>query len=546
MSVGYVDSPAPEDLETGAHGHLASAGQPISDAVANTSPAPPSLRKMNGKVMDDIGTLSPQRLRPPVFESLESLEVLTAGQPGERSRGTERWAVLRRLLAVADLFAGIGAGVVAALVAGLPIANAVLLAGLVALLWPALAFASGLYSSDDLRSWVSGIPEIPRLLTASLVFSWPLVGAAVVLGAAHPAVAALVSAPTVALLSGAGRAAARSVAHRSAALQQRTLIVGSGVVAGHLTQKLVASSHYGLIPIGLVDDDVHELGMADLPHLGRLDDLVDILRDHSVDRVIIAFSRASHEQLLKSIRACRDNRIAVDIVPRLFEFMGGARALDQIGGLPLLSIGAPQLTRASRSAKRGLDIVGSSLALIAVAPLFALIALAIKAESQGPVFFPQPRAGRGHRTIRVLKFRSMYRDADLRKVEYAGDNDHDDGLMFKIKEDPRITRVGALLRTLSLDELPQLYNVLRGDMSLVGPRPLIFEETAALELDWHERRLDLRPGMTGLWQISGRSNIPFDEMVRFDYQYVTGWSLARDAEILLATLPAVVSRRGAY
>jgi lipopolysaccharide/colanic/teichoic acid biosynthesis glycosyltransferase len=167
-------------------------------------------------------------------------------------------------------------------------------------------------------------------------------------------------------------------------------------------------------------------------------------------------------------------------------------------------------------------------------------------ESPGPVLFRQRRAGRDRKTIRVFKFRSMYRDADLRKADYVADNSHGDGLMFKIKEDPRITGVGAVLRTLSLDELPQLFNVLRGDMSLVGPRPLIFAETAGLEQDWHERRLDLRPGMTGLWQISGRSNIPFHEMVRFDYQYVAGWSLARDAEILLATLPAVLSRRGAY
>ncbi len=181
-----------------------------------------------------------------------------------------------------------------------------------------------------------------------------------------------------------------------------------------------------------------------------------------------------------------------------------------------------------------------------LAPLFAALAVAIKIESPGPVFFRQRRSGRNRRTIEVLKFRSMYRDADQRKLEYAKDNDLDDGVMFKIKDDPRITRVGAILRTLSLDELPQLLNVLRGDMSLVGPRPLIYEETAAFEHDWHERRLDLRPGMTGLWQISGRSQIPFHEMVRFDYQYVAGWSLARDVEILLATVPAVLSRRGAY
>ena len=494
-----------------------------------------------GRVMEDAGTIS--RVPPSDFEALEVLE---AGHAGEPSRGAERWAVLRRLLALGDVFAGLGAGTFAALVAGVPAANAVVLVACAALLWPALAFACGLYSGEDLRSWVSGISETPRLLTASLVFSWPLFGFAMAVGATHPATAGLLSVPAVAALSGLGRAGARWLAHRTKSLRQRTLIVGSGVVAGQVAHKLASSSHYGLIPIGIVDDDVHELGMPELSHLGRLDDLVDILREQAVDRVIIAFSRATHEQLLESIRACRDRRIAVDIVPRLFEFIGGAGALDQIGGLPLLSIGAPQLTHTSRVAKRALDIVGSGLALIVLSPLFTLIALAIKLESPGPVLFRQPRAGRDRKTIRVFKFRSMYRDADLRKADYVADNSHGDGLMFKIKEDPRITGVGAVLRTLSLDELPQLFNVLRGDMSLVGPRPLIFAETAGLEQDWHERRLDLRPGMTGLWQISGRSNIPFHEMVRFDYQYVAGWSLARDAEILLATLPAVLSRRGAY
>jgi exopolysaccharide biosynthesis polyprenyl glycosylphosphotransferase len=496
-----------------------------------------------GRVMEDAGTIYRERLRAPVFEGLEVLE---AGDAGERSRGAERWVVLRRLLALADLLAGLAVGAIAALVAGLPLVPGLALAGAAALLWPALAFAIGLYSSDDLRSWVSGIAETPRLLTAALIFSWPLFGVALVLGAAHPTRSALLSVLAIALLSGLARAAARAIAHRTTALQQRTLIVGSGVVAGQLAHKISTSSQYGLIPVGLVDDDFHELGMPDLPHLGRLDDLVDVLREQAVDRVIIAFSRANHEQLLGSIRACRDRRIAVDVVPRLFEFIGGARALDQIGGLPLISIGAPRLSQTSRLAKRALDIVVSAVALVALAPLFAVIALAIKLESPGPVLFPQPRAGRNRRPFKVLKFRSMYRDAEERKLEYAAANEHDDGLMFKIHRDPRITRVGAVLRTLSLDELPQLINVLRGDMSLVGPRPLIFEETDALEPGWHERRLDLRPGMTGLWQISGRSNVPFHEMVRYDYQYVAGWSLCRDAEILLATLPAVLSRRGAY
>jgi len=175
-----------------------------------------------------------------------------------------------------------------------------------------------------------------------------------------------------------------------------------------------------------------------------------------------------------------------------------------------------------------------------------VIAAAIKLESRGPVFFRQVRAGRGGNVFRVFKFRSMYADAEQRKVELHAVNDVSDGVMFKMHRDPRVTRTGRVLRRLSLDEVPQLFNVLRGEMSLVGPRPLILPESQALEEDWHERRLDLRPGLTGPWQVSGRSDIPFQEMVRFDYQYVAGWSLARDIEILLATIPAVLSGRGAY
>jgi exopolysaccharide biosynthesis polyprenyl glycosylphosphotransferase len=228
----------------------------------------------------------------------------------------------------------------------------------------------------------------------------------------------------------------------------------------------------------------------------------------------------------------------VDVVPRLFEFLDGVRALDQVGGLPLLSIGTPHLTRSSKIAKRALDI-GVALALIlALLPLTALIAIAIKVESRGPVFFRQPRVGRRLTTFDMFKFRSMYANAALRL--------NDEGVMVKGRHDPRTTKVGRFLRRLSLDEMPQLVNVLRGEMSLVGPRPLVPEEAATLEESWHSRRFDLHPGMTGPWQIQGRSETPFQEMIRLDYQYVAGWSLARDIEILMATVPAVLAGRGAY
>jgi exopolysaccharide biosynthesis polyprenyl glycosylphosphotransferase len=349
-----------------------------------------------------------------------------------------------------------------------------------------------------------------------------------------------------AAFAGAARSVVRAGLHRAPDLRQRTLILGSGLVAGQVVEKLKGNTQFGLVPVGIVDDEVHDIGTPDLPWLGRFADLSTIIEQQEIDRVIIAFSRVSHEELLESIRACRDAGVAISVVPRLFEFLEGVRALDQVGGLPLLSIGAANLTTLSMAAKRMLDLTVSALAIAVLSPLMIAIAIAIKLESRGPVFFRQPRAGRGRSSFRLIKFRSMYSDADQRKDEVESLNEADDGVMFKIREDPRVTRVGRFLRRFSLDELPQLFNVLRGEMSLVGPRPLIFPETDALEEHWHLRRLELRPGLTGPWQIYGRSQSPFQEMVRFDYQYVAGWSLARDIEILFATLPAVISGRGAY
>jgi exopolysaccharide biosynthesis polyprenyl glycosylphosphotransferase len=414
------------------------------------------------------------------------------------------------------------------------------------LLWPLAAFSIGLYRTDQLASWASAVTEIPRAFVAVLLITWPLFGLASLLGLQQVVVVTFLTVAGIAVLSGIGRTVVRSGLHRAPDLRQRTLILGSGVVAGQVVKKLRNNGQFGLVPVGLVDDEIHDVGSPDLPWLGRFADLDTIIEAQGIDRVIIAFSRASHEELLQSIRACRDAGVTVDVVPRLFEFLDGVRALDQVGGLPLLSIGSPMLTSASIAAKRVLDAVGSFALIVLFSPLMIALALAIKLESRGPVFFRQPRAGRRNSSFLLIKFRSMYIDAEKRKAEMAELNEAGDGVMFKIREDPRVTRVGRFIRRFSLDELPQLFNVLKGEMSLVGPRPLIFPETAALEEDWHLRRLELRPGLTGPWQVYGRSQSPFQEMVRFDYQYVAGWSLARDIEILLATLPAVLSGRGAY
>jgi exopolysaccharide biosynthesis polyprenyl glycosylphosphotransferase len=354
----------------------------------------------------------------------------------------------------------------------------------------------------------------------------------------------LILIPTIVLLSSTLRAGVRAGLHRVEPLNQRAVIVGSGLVAGIIVEKLQAHRQFGLVAVGSVDDDPPEVSNLHLPRLGTLSDLPGVLRFHEIDRVIIAFSRSGHEQLLRCIRVCRDQGVVVDVVPRLFEFLDGARSLDYVGGLPVLTIGTPRLNRSSQVAKRALDAALASLFLVALAPLLALVAAAIKLESPGPVVFRQPRVGRGGKVFGILKFRSMYADAELRKPELADSNG--ESVLFKLREDPRITRVGRILRRFSIDELPQLVNVVRGHMSLVGPRPLINPEIEAMDEEWHVRRLDLRPGMTGPWQVTGRSESPFEEMVRLDYQYVAGWSLARDVEILLATIPAVLSGRGAY
>jgi exopolysaccharide biosynthesis polyprenyl glycosylphosphotransferase len=463
------------------------------------------------------------------------------------SRASRRSIFLHRLLLGADLISALLAGAITSLIFAIPVPDAAALTAALIIGSIGLAFIFGLYSDGDLLTWASGLADAPRALVAAVILSWPIFGAASSLDLGEPALVALVATAATAGFGSISRALARGWAHRVVPLRQRTVIVGSGIVADRLADRLERHGEFGLETIGLVDDDVHRLDSAQrLPKLGSLDQLDQVLDEREVDRVIIAFSRASHQQLLSCIRVCRDHRVAVDVVPRLFELLDGAQSLNQIGGLPLLSIGAPPLSRASRVAKRGLDIAISSLLLVLISPFLLAIAIAIKVNSRGPVFFRQVRAGRGETEFQLVKFRSMYADAEARKAEIEDENEATDGVMFKIKRDPRITKVGGLLRRGSLDELPQLINVLKGEMSLVGPRPLILKEARHAAQTWHARRLDLRPGITGLWQISGRSDLPFQEMVRFDYQYVSGWSLARDVEILLATIPVVLSGRGAY
>jgi exopolysaccharide biosynthesis polyprenyl glycosylphosphotransferase len=243
------------------------------------------------------------------------------------------------------------------------------------------------------------------------------------------------------------------------------------------------------------------------------------------------------------VRAVRRPDVHLSIVPNYFELFASNATIEDLEGMPIVSLPPMRFSRSVHALKRSVDVLASAAGLAVLAPLLAVVAVLIKLDTRGPVFFRQPREGRGGQRFRIVKFRTMGQDAEQRRFELAELNDMDGGPLFKIKDDPRVTRVGRVLRKWSIDELPQLWNVLRGEMSLVGPRPFVVHESELIT-GWAGRRLETTPGITGLWQVLGRNDIPFDEMVKLDYIYVTNWSLWWDIKILVQTLPVVFSRKG--
>jgi exopolysaccharide biosynthesis polyprenyl glycosylphosphotransferase len=347
----------------------------------------------------------------------------------------------------------------------------------------------------------------------------------------------------------AGRAAARAYCRRHISYLQNTVILGAGDIGQLIAKKLVQHPEYGINLLGFVDDAPKERrdDLEDLTLLGSPDKLPALIRLFDIERVIIAFSNEHHESTLTRIRSLQELNVQVDIVPRFFELLGPNFDIHTVEGTPLVGLPPLNLSRSAQLLKRTLDLAFTVPALLMLAPVFVVIAIFVKRDSGGPILFRQERMGAGDKTFQIFKFRTMAVDADERKGEYAHLNRHSgnggDPRMFKIENDPRVTRVGRFLRRFSLDELPQLVNVVKGDMSLVGPRPLILDENQHVG-DWARRRLDLRPGVTGLWQVLGGSNIPFEEMVKFDYVYVTTWSLWNDFRLLIKTIPRVFRADG--
>jgi exopolysaccharide biosynthesis polyprenyl glycosylphosphotransferase len=328
---------------------------------------------------------------------------------------------------------------------------------------------------------------------------------------------------------------------------ERCVVIGNAVEAARLAAKLNASSSVNSRVIGRVSllqqpDPNRELAPGEVPVLGEYARLGRVVSEHEIERVIIAPRNDGQEQILDAIRLVKALGVKVSVVPRLLEVVGSASTVDEIDGVWILGVRQFGLQRSSVLLKRAVDLLITSAGLILLGPLFVLLMIAIKLDSRGPIFFKQPRIGQRGETFWMLKFRSMVKDAESLKAELRTMNEAQGGL-FKIDRDPRITRVGRIMRRTSLDELPQLINVLRGNMALVGPRPLVPDEDALIE-GWQRRRLAVKPGMTGLWQIFGSARIPMHEMVKIDYIYGANWSLWLDLRILLRTVPYVLSRRG--
>jgi exopolysaccharide biosynthesis polyprenyl glycosylphosphotransferase len=323
----------------------------------------------------------------------------------------------------------------------------------------------------------------------------------------------------------------------------RTLIVGSNLEA----ERLAVTMHtreLGFEPVGFVTGGLDELRLDDPRVLGRVADLRALIRDTRADCLFVVSSAVTPEDVVQIMKARRQEDVEVRFTANLPAVLSSRLAPQTIGGVMTLSVNVLQLTRAQAAAKRACDVVVSALGLLALLPLFAVVAAAVKATSPGPVVFRQERIGLRGRPFTLLKFRTMVAEADQLLDELRARNEAD-GPLFKLRQDPRVTRVGAVLRRYSIDELPQLWNVLKGEMSLVGPRPPLAREVALYE-EWQLDRLEVRPGITGLWQVSGRSELSFDDYVRLDLFYVENWSVAYDLFILSKTVPLLVSTRGAY
>ncbi|MBF4583686.1 sugar transferase [Curtobacterium sp. VKM Ac-2865] len=424
----------------------------------------------------------------------------------------------------------------------------ILVAPAVVVVWMAMLSA---FRTRDPRIAGVGGDEYRRLVTASLVtgalVAVTAYAASIDIARGYVAIAF----PVGLLLLVVGRKVVRTRLARRRAAGDRlmdVLLVGDLEDVRYVGRRIASSPGAGYRVRAVVTDcepsgSEVALGSATAPVVGRVADVLDLAQDAGVTAVVVAGAiTGGHERLRRLGWQLEERGVELVVSSPIADVAAGRVHERPVDGLPLMHVETPVYTR--RFGKRVLDVVGAGTGLLLLAPVFAVIALVIRLDDGGPVFFRQTRVGRGATEFSILKFRTMCVDAEARMAALHEENEGA-GPLFKMKDDPRVTRVGAFLRRTSLDELPQLWNVLVGTMSLVGPRPALPREVALYE-DFADRRLLVTPGITGLWQVSGRSDLDWADGVRLDLHYVENWSFVHDLVILARTIPSVLRSRGAY
>ena len=404
--------------------------------------------------------------------------------------------------------------------------------------WIGLFAAYGLYDTDRRRIAVTSFDEATRIFHALLVGSIAFLMIDQLLrrvtdwrvsSAVQAALFVCIALAAVIFVRGALRSWVFTRVFR----RERAVVVGSGGDADLFRHTIEAHPEFGV--------DI----IAGLDGMRSPTELEQAVSELGADRVVLTSSSASHDEMVEMARAVRQPFLQVSIIPRYHELFTANATLEDVAGVPVVTLPGTRLRRSSWLVKRAFDVVVSATALVILSPLLLAVAIAVRTTSPGPAIYRQARRGRNGSTFTINKFRTMYVDAESRREELLHLNEVD-GPLFKIKgDDPRVTRVGGFLRRWSIDELPQLWNVLRGDMSLVGPRPFVVYEADQIT-GWGLRRLDTTPGITGPWQVLGRNDVGFEEMVKLDYLYATNWSLWWDVRILYQTVLVVLKRKGAY
>ncbi|MBO0863525.1 MAG: sugar transferase [Mycobacterium sp.] len=477
---------------------------------------------------------------------------------GDSGAGNSRWRFrYQRLVIAADLMAAVLATTIAYIVRFRDVHESISVVGVAVLLTSAWLLCAGVTRAYEVRFLGAGVIEFERLGRAFLLLTAVTTFAAYALNISLSRVLILLSLPLTVLLSALGRYAARKFLHRFRRNGRATipvLAIGRATEVARFSDTLRRNEHAGMRVIAasiLQPDAIDEAGRTALAErgialLGDVDSVRDSVARTKTRSVAVVSREVTGEKLRWISWQLERTDTDLVVIPDLTEVAGRRLDIQQVGGLPLLYVAEPEFTGLRRVVKAGFDRIAAMLALLVFAPVFIAIAALVRLTSRGPVFFFQTRVGKDGRTFRMVKFRSMCRNAERMVHELQASNESEGGVLFKIRTDPRVTRVGKVLRRYSLDELPQLFNVLTGSMSLVGPRPPLPAEVASYGGGAVQRRLLVKPGLTGLWQISGRSDLSWEESVRLDLRYVETWSLTLDMIVLLKTIRAVIRPSGAY